>query len=218
MRGGRRVRYEHVIWDWNGTLFDDVELVVEVANLMGRRRGLPQIDAARYREIFGFPVRGYYERIGFDMEREPFEELAVEFITEYDARWREHDLRHDAHEVTGALETAGVRQSVLSASEREFLRTVTAHFGIDRRMSALVGIDDHHAVTKLDHGLAYLDELETPRERVLMVGDTEHDHEVAVAMGIDCVLIEGGHAPRERLEATGVPTFGSLTELFERLG
>jgi phosphoglycolate phosphatase len=211
------VRYEHVIWDWNGTLFDDVELVVEVANLMLERRALPAIDADRYREIFGFPVRGYYERVGFDMEREPFEQLAVEFIAEYDARWATHRLRHDAHDAIGALEERGVTQSVLSASERELLRRATAHFGIDRRMSALVGIDDHHAVTKLDHGLAYLERLETPRERVLLVGDTEHDHEVAMAMGIDCALVEGGHALGDRLRATGAPTFGSLSDLLESL-
>ena len=93
----------HVIWDWNGTLFDDIDLVVAVANLMLVRRSLPEIDHARYREIFGFPVRGYYERIGFDLEREPFEELAVEFIAEYQARWRDHELRDDAHEVATAL-------------------------------------------------------------------------------------------------------------------
>ena len=101
------------------------------------RRSLPQIDHARYREIFGFPVRGYYERIGFDLEREPFEELAVEFIAEYQARWRDHELRDDAHEVATALEERGTSQSVLSASEQRLLNDMTAHFAIDSRMTQL---------------------------------------------------------------------------------
>jgi phosphoglycolate phosphatase len=211
------VRYDHVIWDWNGTLFDDVSLGVEVANLMLGRRGLAHVDADHYREIFGFPVRGYYERLGLDFEHEPFEELAVEWIAEYESRWRGHQLRHDAHEATIALGGCGIRQSILSASEQGFLRTATAHFGIDGRMDALVGIDDNHAASKLEHGVAYLAELDTPRERVLLVGDTEHDFEVAMAMGVDCALIEDGHAPRDRLEATGAPVLSSLSALLDRL-
>ena len=211
------MRYDHVIWDWNGTLFDDIALVVDVANLMLERRALPTIDYARYREIFGFPVRGYYERVGFDLEREPFELLAAEFIDEYRARWRDHRLRDDALPVTDALTARGLTQSVLSASEQRLLEAMTAHFSVDRRMSALVGIDDHHAAGKLDHGRAHIEALPTPRGRVLVVGDTEHDHEVATAMGVDCVLIEDGHAPRERLMATGVPTVPSLTALLDVL-
>jgi phosphoglycolate phosphatase len=211
------VRYDHVIWDWNGTLFDDVHLGVEVANLMLERRGLGRVDAAHYREIFGFPVRDYYGRLGLDLDREPFEQLAVEWIAEYERRWRDHQLRHDAHEVTAGFEERGVQQSILSASEQGFLRTATAHFEIDGRMLALVGIEDNHAASKLDHGLAHIEVIETPRERVLLVGDTEHDFEVATAMGVDCALIEDGHAPRARLEATGAPTFRSLSALLEHL-
>ena len=212
------MRYDHVIWDWNGTLFDDVDLVVEIADLMLVRRSLPGIDRARYLELFGFPVRGYYERVGFDLERESFEELSVEFIAEYNARWRDHQLRVDAHRVTDALGDRGVTQSVLSASEQAMLNTITAHFEIDERMTALVGIDDHHAASKLDQGLEHVGALPAPRERVLLVGDTEHDHQVAGAMGVDCALVADGHAPRERLEATGAATFDSLTALITSLG
>lgn len=212
------MRYEHIIWDWNGTLFDDIELVVDVANLMLERRSLPAIDHERYREIFGFPVRGYYERIGFDLEREPFEVLAVEFIAEYQARWRDHELRADARPVADAFHARGATQSVLSASEQELLNAMTSHFAIDERMTALVGIDDHHAASKLDHGLVHIEALPTSKDRVLLVGDTEHDFEVATAMGVACALIEDGHAPRERLEATGAATYGSLTALLADLG
>ncbi len=90
------MRYDHVIWDWNGTLFDDVELVVDIMRGMLARRDLGEFDVERYRELFTFPVRDYYARVGFDFEREPFEELAVEFIDAYVSRWRDYSLRPDA--------------------------------------------------------------------------------------------------------------------------
>ena len=211
------MRYDHVIWDWNGTLFDDVDLVVEIADLMLVRRSLPGIDRRRYLEIFGFPVRGYYERVGFDLEQESFEKLSLEFIVEYQKRWCDHQLRSEAYRVIDWLEKRGVTQSVLSASEQVMLETVTAYFRIADRMTALIGTENHHAVSKLEQGLAHIQNLSMPRSRILLVGDTEHDYEVADAIGIDCALVTEGHAPRERLEATGMSTFDSLTKLVASL-
>lgn len=206
-----------MIWDWNGTLFDDVDLVVEIADLMLVRRSLPGIDRRRYLELFGFPVRGYYERVGFDLEQESFEKLSIEFIAEYQKRWGDYQLRSEAHRVIDWLDRKGVTQSVLSASEQAMLETVTAHFGIAERMTALIGTGDHHAVSKLEQGLAHIQSLSVPRRRILLIGDTEHDYEVADSIGIDCALVTEGHAPRERLEATGVATFNSLTKLVASL-
>jgi phosphoglycolate phosphatase len=51
--------YRHIIWDWNGTLLDDVDYSVGVMNILLRRRGLPALDRARYHVVFDFPVRDY---------------------------------------------------------------------------------------------------------------------------------------------------------------
>ena len=207
--------YEHVIWDWNGTLLDDVELVVDIMNGLLTPRRLQPLDVARYHEVFTFPVQDYYERLGFDFAREPFAELAIEFMSSYLERWPEADLRHGAREVIGALAERHVGQSMLSAAEAELLHAATTHFGLAEVMSHRVGIGDHHAVSKVDEGRAHLAELDA--ERVLLVGDTEHDAEVAEEIGVDCVLLEGGHMSRARLLATGAPVFGSLQVLLTEL-
>jgi len=77
------VKYKRVIWDWNGTLINDVCLVVEIMNKMLKKRNLPRIDSKIYREIFDFPVTKYYLTLGFDFSKELFEELTDEFISEY---------------------------------------------------------------------------------------------------------------------------------------
>ena len=54
---------EYVIWDWNGTLLDDVELCVEGLNWLLAQFGYPQrYDRAAYQAIFGFPIEDYYRR------------------------------------------------------------------------------------------------------------------------------------------------------------
>lgn len=205
-----------MIWDWNGTLLDDVELVVDIMNGLLAPRELPPLDVPRYQEVFTFPVQHYYERLGFDFAREPFEELAVEFMSGFIARWPEAGLRAGARESIDALAARGVGQSLLSAAESELLHDATTHFGLAEVMSHRVGIGDHHAVSKVEEGRAHVAELTA--ERVILIGDTEHDAEVAAEIGVDCVLIEGGHMSRERLLATGVPVFDSFEALRDDLG
>ena len=90
--------YKHIIWDWNGTLVDDVWLVVEIMNKMLKKRHLPGIDSKKYREIFDFPVIKYYIKLGFDFSRESFEDLTIEFIGEYYDRFNECKLFDQAKE------------------------------------------------------------------------------------------------------------------------
>ena len=69
--------YKHIIWDWNGTLLDDGWLFVDVMNTILKRRKMNTITLEKYREIFGFPVKNYYIKLGFDLEKEPFEDLGI---------------------------------------------------------------------------------------------------------------------------------------------
>lgn len=209
-------RYDHVIWDWNGTLLDDVELVVDIMNGLLAPRRLPSLDVGRYHEVFTFPVADYYARLGFDLVAEPFEELAIEFMSGYLSRWPEAMLRSGALDALERVAGRGVGQSMLSAAERSLLEEATTHFGVAAFMSHRVGIDDHHAVSKLEHGRAHLADLDA--DRVLLVGDTEHDAEVAAELGIECALIEGGHMSGARLRATGLPVYATLGALFDELG
>ena len=60
------MKYTNIIWDWNGTLLNDTELSIKCINTLLKRRSLPLLSAEQYREVFGFPIREYYQRIGLD--------------------------------------------------------------------------------------------------------------------------------------------------------
>jgi len=115
------VNYRHVIWDWNGTLINDVWLVVEIMNKMLKKRNLPKIDSKKYREFFDFPVMNYYSKLGFDFSNESFEKLNVEFISEYYKRFNECKLFDEAEEVLKKIRDMGISQSILSASKEDVL-------------------------------------------------------------------------------------------------
>lgn len=132
----RIIKYKHIIWDWNGTLIDDVWLVVEIMNKMLKKRNLPGIDSKKYREIFDFPVTKYYLKLGFDFSNESFEELTVEFTTEYYQRFNECKLFNEAEEVLKKISDMGISQSILSASKEDVLMKSLPSWGLTLSLSA----------------------------------------------------------------------------------
>ena len=192
-------RYDTLVWDFNGTLLDDVDLGIVCANEMLARRGLPLIpDRKRYFELFGFPIVDYYRRLGFDFSREPYEVLAHEWIAEYRARERDVPLRSGAVETLAAVKRAGVRQAVLSATESSMLKEQLTDLGILGYFDEVIGRGDIYAPDKT--GLARRWAEERKPGACLMIGDTEHDLACAVAAGFDCLLVRGGHTSDDDLD------------------
>jgi phosphoglycolate phosphatase len=207
------MKYWHVIWDWNGTLLDDAWLFIEVLKGMLADRNLPPVSAEHYAQIFGFPVKDYFQKAGFDFKREPFTKINDEFFGEYERRKLECRLREGAVEILSEIIGRGITQSILSASPQIYLDEVVKFFDLEGFFIARHGLKDNVAFGKVDVGLQWLSELGLPPNQILMVGDTIHDHEVAGTLGVDCILIPGGHQDRGRLEATGAPVIDSLAEL-----
>lgn len=208
------LNYTDVVWDWNGTLLDDAWLCREIMDRQLRSRGLPGLSMERYGAIFGFPVKRYYERAGFDFATEPFDIPAREFIEVYEARRHEAALRPGARVVLARLRDAGVRQHLLSAYSHASLTSIVDSHGLAEFFTSVAGIPDVFAASKLARGLELGAAIAGPGHKALLVGDTDHDCEVAAGMGIDCVLVPAGHQSAARLQACGVPVLGSLEDLF----
>ncbi len=206
-------KYKHIIWDWNGTLLNDCWLCVAVINDMLAPRGLPAMTEARYRDVFDFPVKDYYVRLGFDFQREAFEKVAIEFIDVYHARWHECELQPGTREILPACAKLGMSQSVLSAMEHNSLVRMIGYFQLEQHFKELVGIDDHYADGKIENGKRHLRQLGLQPAEVLFIGDTVHDFDVATAIGVDCLLLAHGHHATERLNATGARTLDSLADI-----
>ena len=203
-----------VVWDWNGTLLDDMDVCLDTINGMLRRRGLPQIpDLDRYREIFTFPGRTYYALAGFDLEREPFADLAEEYMTGYRAASRSCGLVSGARETLAALDRMGMEQVLASASRQDDLERQVAEQGVRGAFSAVLGMADQLGGGKAGLAVGYLRREGVDPADVLFVGDTVHDLEVARQVGCRCVLIAGGHQSRARLEASGAAVLEHIRRL-----
>lgn len=208
-------RFKHVLWDWNGTLLNDAWLCVDVMNGVLARRGLPLLTAERYEQVFDFPVVKYYERLGFDFEKEPFSISGAEFISDYEQRRHEASLQPGAQAVLTALREAGVLQSVLSAYRHDTLEEILRHFGVRDFFRHVVGADNVYAAGKVEQGRALVKRLALAPNEIAIIGDTVHDFEVAREIGCACFLVPSGNHSHARLAACGVTVVKSLQDLVE---
>ena len=116
-----------VIWDWNGTLLDDLEVSFSAINRVLTSNGYPPIrDLTAYREVFCFPVIEYYRRVGFDFALTPFEVLAQQFMDCYHPAAVRCALAPGALDTLRAVRELGVRQILLSASLQSHLEMQVA--------------------------------------------------------------------------------------------
>ena len=174
-------KYENIIWDWNGTLLNDISICIQSMNILLKERGLPLLTEDKYREVFTFPVRDYYEHIGFNFSEEDFDIPALKFINNYHKFLPLSNLFYEAKSVLRQFQNSNTKQFILSAMEHSSLLLSVQNLGIENYFTVIAGIADHFAKSKVDRGIQLIAHLSLNRKKTLMVGDTLHDLEVAAA-------------------------------------
>ena len=210
--------FDLVIWDWNGTLLDDTDMCYQIANEMRLERGMELMQGVEeYRRYFTFPVIDYYRRMGYTFETEPFENISRQFVAMYASRFPSCALQSCAVDALSAVLNSGARQVLLSATGQEKLEEQVAHFGLNDYFERVIGSSNNLAHGKADYAIAFLRESGVSPARALFVGDTDHDFEIASAIGCGCALLTAGHQTREHLSTLGAIVVDSLCEVPELL-
>jgi phosphoglycolate phosphatase len=209
------MKYKHIIWDWNGTLLDDRLFCIEIMNQVLQKRGMKAMSESWFLDNFCFPVKDYYIKLGFDFNKESFEISGSEFINGYMNRVDEISLHSDAVFVLNKAKNLGLTQSILSASSQAMLDDSLKYHEINSFFIKILGQDNHYAYGKEQSGKEWVQQLNFNSNKIILIGDTLHDKEVADIIGADCALVGTGHVSSKRLKETGAPVFNNLMETFD---
>lgn len=189
-----------IIWDWNGTLLNDIHICIDAINILLRERGKPEIDTRIYQDIFTFPVRDYYVKAGFDFSEEDFETPALEFMDLYEEMIRDTALFDDVSETLESFKAKGYQQMILSAMHQDLLNELVSKRGIEHFFTKISGIDNHYAAGKIEYAKKLLEELDNTAGEIILIGDTLHDYEVAKELDVRVILVSRGHQSEARLQ------------------
>jgi phosphoglycolate phosphatase len=202
-----------ILWDWNGTLLNDVQMCVNCMNVLLEKRNLPLLTVETYRKVFGFPVKDYYQKIGFDFTKEDFEVPAKEFMDLYHEFLPGTALFSCAEEVLAFFQKKGFRQYIISAMEHESLVKTLKERNIDTYFEAVSGIDNIYAGGKTEMARRFLSQLGHDTGQMIFIGDTLHDLEVAKALGVDVLLVASGHQDKTVLLQKTTRVVNNLKEI-----
>jgi phosphoglycolate phosphatase-like HAD superfamily hydrolase len=203
---------DHVVWDWNGTLFDDHVAVLAAVNDALALVDLPPIDADTYRSHYTRPVQRFYERVaGRPIEPGEWRTLDGAYHDSYHAWVERLSLAPDAVAALAAAEAAGLTQSLLSMWRHQDLMPLVQRLGIGHFFVRVDGLRVLGGEGKTEHLVAHLAALEVEPSAAVLVGDSLDDLAAARAVGARCVLYDGGSHHRDALEAAGVPVVDTLT-------
>jgi phosphoglycolate phosphatase-like HAD superfamily hydrolase len=202
----------HVIWDWNGTLVNDLSVVVASVNASLDSLGVGPITADDYRNHYTRPVRVFYDKL----LRRPVTDaewagIDAAFHAEYAAAVERISLTADAEEAIAVVAAAGASQSILSMWWHDNLVPEVLRHGLDGVMVRVDGNTHDAGETKARLLEIHLDAIGATGSSA-MIGDALDDADAAIAVGIPCVLYDGGSHHRAELEAVNVPVAGSLAE------
>lgn len=214
----------HVIWDWNGTLFDDFDIVLSAMSSACVSAGGTTITADRYRRTFTRPIERTYERLlGRPLRAGEWERLNEQFHLSYNEICHGATLAPEAPELLEGLRQAGITQSLLSMWEHDELVPFVEGYGVAHYFVRIDGQPSRGGGHKREHLEAHLDRLAeiVPQvaapDEMLLVGDSVDDAHAAQALGVPCVLLDSGPHQLDHFTATGAPVASTLSEAL-RLG
>lgn len=208
----------YIVWDWNGTLLNDLDVSIHAINTLLMRNDLPPFRSIEhYRSVFRFPIIDYYEEAGFDFTKRPYHELAEEYMALYLPASFTCDLHEGSKEVLHHFHKLGYHQILLSASHIENLREQLTYYDIDEYFDEILGIDDIEAASKISLAQNWIKRKQIDPANVVFIGDSVHDDEVSKACGCESILIANGHQNKDILKKHNDVILSDIRELIKFL-
>lgn len=203
----------NIIFDWSGTLVDDLPAVLAATNHVFEKCGAPPLTMDRFRAEFCLPFENFYARF---LPEVPVAELERAFHGHFTrAQHAVRELPH-ARDFLVFCRERGIRSFVLSTIHPDYYAAQTAVNGFDKFMErAYLAVWDKR--TKIAEVLA---SNRLAAAETLLVGDMQHDMETARHGGIFSCGVLTGYNRLEQLRASApgliVEHLGELREILAR--
>ena len=183
-----------ILWDWNGTLLNDIDVCINSINQVLRKYSIKEIqNQNEYRKKFCFPIEQYYKNLGFDLKNNSFSNLAKEYLDIYQPISKIASLNIETINVLEYFKFNGFTQNILSASQLNNLIDQIYYFKIESYFQDIKGINNIFASSKIEIASQWLKENKKDPSNLLLIGDTYHDYEVSKFINCKCFLYLNGH-------------------------
>jgi phosphoglycolate phosphatase len=205
--------FRNLIFDWSGTLVDDLGPVIEATNAVLQKYGIPALDREMFRRRFRLPYREFYAEILPDI---PLEELEAHFRPAFESASAPVTVIPHAREKLEWCAKLGIRCFILTSMDATAFTRQLEEFGFAPLFEATyAGVLDKREII---HQI--LDNHRLNPAETAFVGDMIHDVETARHGGVSSIAVLTGYNHPEILAQVRpdltVPDLGVLRELLDR--
>ncbi len=186
--------FKQIIFDWSGTLVDDLGPCVEAANILFVRYGRPAFSFDEFREKFYFPYHDFY--------REHLPEISIEELENYyneAFQMLQESIQPlpFARELLDFCRERGIEMHLLSAIHSEHWRVQGSRLGLAEYFASawVRQMDKRESIHRM------LEAHKLNPQDTLFVGDTIHDIEAGHAGGVTTCGVLTGYDTRAKLES-----------------
>jgi phosphoglycolate phosphatase len=194
-------RFSLIAFDWDGTLFDSTAIIVTSMQAAVADLGHTPPTHEEASHVIGLNLVQALAHAAPTVPREQWPALAD--------RYRHHYGKH-LHDITLFSGTEAMLRDLKARGYQLAVATGKSRAGLDEALnqSGLKAVFDATRTADQTRGKPdplmlheLMDELQTPAERTLMIGDTTHDLQLAANAGCASVGVNFGAHPEDQLRA-----------------
>ena len=192
-------RFDLIVFDWDGTILDSTAAIVRSMQSACHDLGLPRPSDAAARQVIGLGLA--------DALRIAAPDLPEDAVPEIIGRYRYHYLSCDQdlclfdgiESLIDELHLGGYALAVATGKARRGLERAFSHSGLGRFFQASRCGDECFSKPHPQMLIELMEELVVDPGRVLMIGDTTHDLQMAGNAGVAALAVSYGAHPIESL-------------------
>jgi phosphoglycolate phosphatase len=196
-----------LVFDWNGTLLDDADALLQTTNVILNRFGFASIDLQKFREQCDLPFAVLYRKLGMSADEVEAADSngSALFHDTYEPLASRAPLREGARDILEAAHRQGVQTLVLSNHIVEPIRVQLRRLGIEDYISEVLAFENratqYKSMGKGERLRLYMQMNHLKPETTVIVGDMPVETEIARDLGLTSISITGGFVSEPRLQA-----------------
>lgn len=193
------MKYELVVFDWDGTLLDSAGAIVRAIQSACRDLGLPPPNDSRARHVIGLGLADAMRHAVPDLAPENYQAMVDRYRHHYLSGDHELSLFAGVPELLARLQAAGHILAVATGKSRVGLERALDHSGLRPCFSASRCADECHSKPHPQMLEELMLEFGVAPAATVMIGDTSHDLQMARNAGIDALAVTYGAHPHDHL-------------------
>lgn len=193
------MKYEAVLFDFDYTLADATEAIVECFNHALTEFGFPEAEAIRIKKTVGMTVIEAMKTLSGKDDNELFEEMRIVFSKKADEiMTMKTKLYDDTIPILQYLKTKGIKTGIVTNKYRYRIAEVLEKFSISQIVDVVIGYEDVEKRKPNPEAIfTAADKLNLPYDKILYIGDSLVDAEAAQRAGVDFIAVTTGTTESE---------------------